>query len=310
MIDLGHRGMTYPLVAGLDGCGIIKAIGSEVRKFKVADEVVALFAAGDRGGSFQEFAVVDETKVAKKMPEWSFDEAASLGYVDHLSNCRELVLTSIRVCYFTAVMGLGIGLQVPLPFIKDGPSGFMPSSVLVLGGSSALGAAAIQLLRLAVPTCKILVTSSPKHHGRITEYLGADHVFDRNSASLVEDVKSSTEHGNGVDSILDTVGAANSAGGIFDTLDPGGRKRYAQVWTGEDEVQVPDGVESVLFRSRDFGQLQGGSNIMDGLQRLLEQGKYKLPLPVRNVGTGAEGLNQGLDLMRNGVSGEKLVVSV
>lgn len=208
-------------------------------------------------------------------------------------------------------MGLGIGLTVPLPFVKDAPRiGCTPSYVLVLGGSSALGAAAIQLLRLAVPSCRILVTSSPKHHAHIAQYLGADEVFDRNSASLVADIRLSTAHGKGVDAILDTVGAATSASQIFDTLSLDGQRRYAQVWTGEDEIRVPDGVESVLFRSRDFGQLEGGGNIMDGLQTLLAEGKYKLPLPVRNVGTGLEGLNHGLDLMRNGVSGEKLVVSL
>ena len=47
---------------------------------------------------------------------------------------------------------------------------------------------------------------------------------------------------------------------------------------------------------------------MLALQELLKAGKYKLPLPVRQVGSGIDGLEEGLQLMREGVSGEKLVV--
>jgi len=88
----------------------------------------------------------------------------------------------------TGILALGIGLEIVLPFLKEGwTTGFKPSSVLILGGSSALGAAVIQLLRLAIPACAILATSSPKHHSHITK-LGDDKVFDRNSVSLISDV--------------------------------------------------------------------------------------------------------------------------
>lgn len=215
------------------------------------------------------------------------------------------------VSYFTAVMGLGIGLGMSLPFIPGAVGdGFVPKTVLVLGGSSALGAASILLLRLTVPSCRILATGSKRHLGHITDYLGADVAIDRNSGSLVADIRASTEGGKGLDAIIDTVGAGAEDSSIFEVFESSGPKKYAQVWTGEDEIRVPEGVESVLFRSRDFGLLQGGTNIMQGLQTLLEKGQYKPPLPVRIVGTGINGLNQGLNLMRKGVSGEKLVVSL
>jgi NADPH:quinone reductase-like Zn-dependent oxidoreductase len=134
-----------------------------------------------------------------------------------------------RVCYFTAVAALGVGLKTPLPFLNDGPrSGFQPSSVLVLGGSSALGAAAIQILRLAVPDCTILTTSSPKHHSHI-KTLGADGTFDRNSASLITDVKLASPGSRGVDAILDVVGAGSTQRYIFEAFDANGPKKYAQV---------------------------------------------------------------------------------
>ena len=226
--------------------------------------------------------------------------------------CRTKISSSVfRVCFLTAVTSLGIGLKTSLPFLKDGPTaGFEPSSVLILGGSSALGAAAIQLLRLAVPDCTILATSSPKNHSHITNNLGADGAFDRNSASLIVDVKSASPGSRGVDAIIDTVGAGSTQRHIFEAFDSNGPKRYAQVWTGDEEIEVPSGVDSVMFRGRDLSQLQGGKNVMLALQTLLEEGKYKLPLPVHKVGDGFDALEKGLDLMRKGVSGEKLVVAI
>jgi hypothetical protein len=79
---------------------------------------------------------------------------------------------------------------------------------------------------------------------------------------------------------------------------------------GDDEIEAPSGVDSVMFRSRDLSQLQGGKNLMIALEALLKERKYKLPLPVHVVGKALEGLEKGLTLMRKGVSGEKLVVTL
>lgn len=206
-------------------------------------------------------------------------------------------------------MALGIGLKTPLPFLRDGPiSGLRPSSALILGGSSAVGSATIQLLRLAIPDCIILATSSPRHHAHLINYLNADHAFDRGSASLITDVKSVTPGSRGVDVIIDVVGAGAMQPDIFNVLNKDGPQKYAQVWTGNDQVQAPSGVDSVMFRGRDLPQLSGNANIVPTLETLLREGRYKLPLPVRVVGKGLEGLERGLELMRQGVSGEKLVV--
>ncbi|KAK3312039.1 putative alcohol dehydrogenase [Apodospora peruviana] len=294
MIDHGHRVTSSgPVVAGLDGAGVVEAVGTGVTRFSVGDEVFAQFPAPE-GGSFQDFAVVHESMVAKKPATWSFEDAASL-----------------PVCYLTALLSLGIGIKMPIPFIKDGPTfGLKPSSVLVLGGSSAVGASAIQLLRLALPTCLILATSSPTHHGHLVDTLGVDAAFDRSSSSLVSDVRQATPCSRGVDAIIDVVGAGRTQKDIFDAFDSASAKRYAQVWTGDAETEVPDGVESTLFRVRDLPQLSGARDVLWALERLLEEGKYKLPLPVRIVGRGFQGLEKGLELMRHGVSGEKLVVTM
>ena len=66
-----------PVVLGFDAAGIVESVGSEVRKFKVADHV---YYSGDpyRPGSFQEYQIVDERIVGKKPTTLSFEEAAAL----------------------------------------------------------------------------------------------------------------------------------------------------------------------------------------------------------------------------------------
>src|SRR4051794_20804448 len=66
MIDQGQRVSSWPFVPGLDGSGVVEAVGDEVSTVAIRDEVLALFTAGDRSGSYQKYAVVKENMVAKK----------------------------------------------------------------------------------------------------------------------------------------------------------------------------------------------------------------------------------------------------
>ncbi|KAF2722569.1 GroES-like protein [Polychaeton citri CBS 116435] len=291
-IDHGHRVTEWPFVPGIDGSGIVEAVGDKVEKVVVGDEILAIFSPNDRSGSFQEIAITHEMTVAKKPASWSFEEVAGLS-----------------VCYFTAVIGLGIGLKTSLPFLKGGPrEGFEPSSVLVVGASSALGAATVQVLRLVLPEARILATSSPQHHDHIAS-LGVDKSFDRNSPSLVEEVKRATEGSKGVEAIIDLVGAGREERYLFETFASDGPQKYAQVWTGEDAIEVPSGVDSTMFKAGDFPELQGSQNIMLSLQNLLAESKYKLPIPIYNLGQGHTGFANGLEMIRKGVSGQKLVAN-
>ena len=185
----------------------------------------------------------------------------------------------------------------------------MPSSALILDGDSAIGASIIQLLRLAVPDCSILATSLHEDHVHAISALGADRVFNRNSESWVEDVRLAIPRSRGVDVIIDAVGAGGRQRHIFDAFYSDGPKKYAPVGTN-DLAFVPIGVDSATFTGRDLPELQGGQNLMPALQRLMEEGRYKLPLPVDKVGDGLGALETALELMRRGTSGRRLVVAV
>lgn len=185
--------------------------------------------------------------------------------------------------------------------------GQVPSSILVLGGSSATGAAAIQLLRKAYPSLPILATSSVKHHVRLND-LGATHVIDYKSSSTVSDIKATSPGAGGVGVILDCVSAGASQTNISDVLNPTGSKRYAALVTGIP-VPVPEGVNKIDVYATSTFDIQGGKQLIPSLTKLVEEGKYRVPLSIRVVGHGLEELPNVLDEVKT-ASGEKVVITL
>ena len=213
------------------------------------------------------------------------------------------------VCYCTATAAIYASLQIPLPFLPGSSNtGPQPKSILVLGGSSAVGASAIQILRLVLPSATILTTSSPQHHAHLTS-LGATQAFDQKSSTLVEDIKRATPGGKGVEAIIDAVSSGATQTAVFDTLSAEGSREYAEVVTGTP-VQVPEDVKRHQVFGQSLFRAPGGSNAMSALSELGRQGNFKIPLQVKNVGRGFEAIAKGLEELKGGVSGTKLVVTI
>jgi NADPH:quinone reductase-like Zn-dependent oxidoreductase len=80
--DTGIMIEHWPHVLGIEGAGVIEAVGSDVSNFKPGDEVTALQAGRAHGepwgGAFQEHVVMPACYVAKKPANISLEEAASL----------------------------------------------------------------------------------------------------------------------------------------------------------------------------------------------------------------------------------------
>ena len=198
-------------------------------------------------------------------------------------------------------------MHVPLPYLDSTDSSSL-KSILVLGGSSNVGAAAIQLLRLALPAASILTTSSAEHHAHLIS-LGATKCFDRSAQKDTSSIKAATPGDSGVDAILDAVTAAATQPAVFTALNPKGPKIYAHPVTGQN-VEVPEGVESTGIFGQQILGAKGGMNAMPGLASLVQSGKYKLPVKAEVLGKGFNAIEQGLDKLMKGVSGTKYVVSL
>lgn len=209
----------------------------------------------------------------------------------------------------TASAAIYVGLDILLPFLPGGmPARSQIRSVLVAGGSSNVGAAAVQILRLVLPTALILTTSSVAHHAHLHS-LGATTTFDRYSPDLVADIRSATPNGQGVDAIIDAVGAIAARSSLIEVLDATGPKKVAEVFAGKT-AECPPGVDKHLIFGRSMLEAPGGKNIFTALARLLSAGKYRTPTAVREVGNGFETIAAGLEELENKVSGMKLVVSI
>ncbi|KAI1378967.1 GroES-like protein [Hypoxylon crocopeplum] len=281
---------TWPAVLGIDGAGIVESVGESVTAVKPGDEVLS-YAHGIIGhGAFQEVYSVPENVVAKKPASLSFEEAASL-----------------PICFLTGAAAVVVGLKVAVPGLST-TGNQKPQSILILGGSSAVGGAAIQLLRLALPSAFIVATSSATHHAHLKS-LGASACLERAAQQDSTALKAASPSGLGFDALIDAVGAGLETPVVFDALSPKGLKLCSVVVTRPD-AKIPAEFEAT-------GKLVGGQDLinaepqaMQSLTKLVEAGKYKLPVKVEIVGKGFEVIEKNLDRFGGAVSGTKLVVTL
>ncbi len=136
-----------PLILGNDGSGVISEIGSDIKKFKVGDEVYFRPGKQIQKGTFAEYISVVENEVALKPQNLSFEEAASIPLVG---------LTSMQ-----AISDLGK--------ISKG------SKVFIHAGSGGVGSFAIQY---AKTLDAFVATTCSTRNIELVKSIGADKVID------------------------------------------------------------------------------------------------------------------------------------
>lgn len=168
---LGLFPISYPFIGGHDAAGDITEVGSAVTKFKVGDRVTAFLnptgTQNPANGAFQLFFLAQENSIAKVPGNVTYAEASVL-----------------PLGISTAASGLFQldALSLPFPQLKPKPAGKV---VIVWGGSSSVGACAIQLVKGA--GFEVATTSN----GRNMEYcktIGAKYVFDYTKENVVEEM--------------------------------------------------------------------------------------------------------------------------
>jgi NADPH:quinone reductase-like Zn-dependent oxidoreductase len=133
-------------ILGEDIAGIVEAVGSDVKKFNVGDQVFGDIASAGSGG-FAEYVAVDEKYVTLKPANVSFDEAAAL-----------------PMAGITALQGLrDVGK------IKAG------QNVLISGAGGGVGNFGVQLAK--VFGAKVTAVCGPQNV-ELVRSLGADRVID------------------------------------------------------------------------------------------------------------------------------------
>ena len=114
----------FPHIPGSDLAGVIVDVGSEVRRFRLGDEVYGTL--GIQGGSYAEYARADESSLALKPTNLSMEEAAAVPLAAE---------TSYGVLFHRLSPPVGRGMKI-----------------FICGGGSGTGHFAVQLAKAAGAT--------------------------------------------------------------------------------------------------------------------------------------------------------------
>jgi NADPH2:quinone reductase len=177
---LRKRGTFYPdkmpAILGCDGAGVVEAVGTAVKRFRVGDEVYFCNGGiGDRQGNYAESTTVDERFVALKPQSVSFIEAAAAPLV---------LITAWEALYERGRLEPG-------------------EKVLIHAGAGGVGHVAIQLAKLK--GADVCTTISSQEKADFVKHLGADYAINYQENDFAKAVLDWT-NGEGVDLAFDTVG--------------------------------------------------------------------------------------------------------
>lgn len=174
----GHPAWTYPFVPGVDGAGIIDAVGEGVTQWKPGDRV-AYHGDLSKPGTFAEYAVTT-AHTAAAIPEGVSFEAAAAFPCAGMTAYQALVRK----------MRVGNG-----------------QTIFIHAGAGGVGGYAVQLARL-FGASRIMATASPANHDFVRG-LGADEVIDYNTEDVHARIMELTD-GRGADCILNTLNRASA----------------------------------------------------------------------------------------------------
>jgi NADPH:quinone reductase-like Zn-dependent oxidoreductase len=148
-LAVGLRGPRNP-VPGLDVAGTVAAVGPEVTRFSVGDEVF-----GFSRGSFAEYAAARESKLAAKPANASFEQAAAM-----------------PVSGVTALLAL-----TDVGHVTAG------QKVLITGASGGVGSYAVQLAKASGAEVTGVCSTSKMD---LVRSLGASHVLDYTAGDFAD----------------------------------------------------------------------------------------------------------------------------
>ena len=196
--DLSQRAGHYPppagasQILGLELAGVVQSLPENTKGWKVGDKVCALLT----GGGYAEKAVVPVEMLMPIPKDWTLQEAAAM-----------------PEAYYTAYLNLFLEAK-----LQAG------ESVLIHGGASGVGMAAIQLAKGA--GCKVFTTVGSAEKEIFCKNLGADVVINYREEDFAKVIE-----GSSLNVILDMVGATYFEKNL-ELLAPNGRLVFIATLSG------------------------------------------------------------------------------
>ena len=160
-----------PFIPGNEAAGVVSAVGSEVKRFKVGDRVILT----PRMGAFATRCAVDQNLVFPLPDALSFEQGAGF-----------------TITYATSYHALRQSTR-----LQAG------ETLLVLGAAGGVGITAVELAKTM--GAKVIAAASSEEKLEFARQAGADQTINYSETSLRDAVKALTE-GRGVDVVYDPVG--------------------------------------------------------------------------------------------------------
>ncbi|KAL6915372.1 hypothetical protein FSST1_006867 [Fusarium sambucinum] len=285
---------TYPLVIGADVAGTIDQVGEGVSSFKKGQRVMGycmgLGLNDNRFAAYQHYCLVHETLVAPVPDHIRLMDAAVL----------PLAITTVSTSLYHPDH-----LSLPLPQKQPVDTG---KSIFIWGGSSSVGATAIQLC--VASGLNVVTTASKKNH-ELVKSLGASTVLDYNSPSIVDEAVAVLKNHDLI-ACYDAISEPQTMAPLGAILDQLGPRDVCFVIPPRGEISK--NIKWTLSLAFELLN-EKGRPIADYIwhnfiPKALAEGRLQAkPDPVL-VGEGLESIQEGLYKLQKGVSAQKLVVKI
>lgn len=285
-----------PMILGSDGSGTIVEVGSGIDKFHKGEDVIIqpgticgycqhckqgsenyCLSYGILGetedGTQAEFIVVDPINIHPKPVHLTFEEAASMPLV---------FMTAYQMLIKRAAL------------LAD-------ETVLIYGGTSGVGSAAIQISREL--GAKVIATAGNDEKCEFSKKTGADHVVNHNRDNWVDDVKNITGK-SGVNVVFEHVGISTWKQSLR-VLSKGGRIVTCGATTGAD---VNVNLAHLFIKQQSIlGSTMGSIPTFNEVMGKIKQKKYT---PMVDQVFPMEDIRHAHEYMENRQQMGKVVVAV
>jgi len=184
---------TFPLVLGTDGAGVVAALGSGVRGFRVGEQVYSYSWDNPQGGFYAEYVAVPARLVGHVPAGLSLTDAGA-----------------IATTGLTAIQGIDDALH-----LKSG------QTLIIHGASGGVGSLALQFARLR--GVRVLASASGDDGFAFVKRFGAQAVVDGRHGDIAAAARAFAP--GGVDAVL-ALAAGDTLERCIDALRPGGTVAY------------------------------------------------------------------------------------
>jgi len=302
------RGLSHlplPIVPGHEGCGVVEAVGSDVRRAKVGDRVLASVSPACGGCWWCQNGMSNHCEIGPSVLQavrFDLPDGRSATAVCGCGTFAEAMVTheasivpvhTDLVDEELALLGCGVTTGLGAAF---NTAGVTPGSSVAVIGCGGVGQSVVQGARIAGASTIVAIDLSDSRRAASLR-VGATHAVDPAEGDPVVAVRDLTE-GRGADFTFEVVGRPELIVQAFDMARPEGVVTVVGMPAKDDVITLP-ALRAVFSGKRLAGSKVGGAQILRDFPRfvrLAESGRLDLGSMVSER-ISLDQVNDGIDLL-------------